>query len=109
MNSAMLFIFSAMAVLSSVNALMKIQNPTRSTGFARSTSSIALQQSLSRLMADKSASIGRSASVCVDEFFSSSGKLPILGSESRLSAVRIAGVAALSSAKLPFGKDEAWR
>ena len=67
------------------------------------------QYSPSRLNAEKPALTERSASVCVAEFFSSSGKLSVPTPESRLSSIRTSGVNTLSSIKLPFGKDEAWR
>jgi hypothetical protein len=66
-------------------------------------------RSLTQLTAEKLGVSDRSASVCVNEFFSSSGKLPVPVAGSHLSAVRMAGIEALNSAKLPFGKDEAWR
>ena len=91
------------------NSIIKIQNSKRSITVNGFHDLSRRNRPFTRLHAEKSASIDRSASICVSEFFSSSGKLPTPAVESRLSVIRKAGLDALSVAKLPFGKDEAWR
>ena len=96
------------AILSAVNAL--VMNPSSTFSRNRIRSNSGTQSRLSsRLCVEKPASTDRSASVCVADFFSSSGKLSLPTPESRLSSIRTSGVNSLSSMKLPFGKDEAWR
>jgi hypothetical protein len=95
-------------LLSAVNALVMNPSSTFRHNVMRSNS-VNQQHFTSRLYAEKPASTDRSASVCVAEFFSSSGKLSVPAPESRLSSIRTSGVSTLNSIKLPFGKDEAWR
>lgn len=91
------------------NSIIKIQSRKKITNINGIPDFCRRNQPFTRLDAEKPAPIDRSASICVSEFFSSSGKLPTPAVESRLSAIRKAGLDALSVAKLPFGKDEAWR
>jgi hypothetical protein len=101
-------LLSFIAILSAVNAL--VMNPTGTFSYKRMRSNSGIRQRFSSpLYAEKPASTDRSASVCVAEFFSSSGKLSVPAPESRLSSIRTSGVSTLNSIKLPFGKDEAWR
>ena len=104
----MKMLLTFIAVLSTVNAL--VMNPLSTFRRNRVHSYSETQsQFSSRLYVVKPASTDRSASVCVTDFFSSSGKLSLPTPESRLSSIRSSGVNSLSSIKLPFGKDEAWR
>lgn len=84
-----------------VYGLMKTSSPFRSL-INKNT------QSVTQLHAETKTLSDRSATECVNEFFASSGKLPVQ-TNSHLAAVRIAGIKALESAKLPFSKAEAWR
>ena len=94
-------------LLSIVNGLVHM--PSHCLQSHRLIDGLSLHQSPSQLNAEKSESLDRSASVCVSDFFSNNGKSlkPVVISQ--LAAVRVAGVEALSTSKLPFGKDEAWR
>lgn len=102
-------IMIVMTILSCVSGLVTLHSPSRLADLISCGRRSSIQSSFTKLNAEKPTAIDRSASVCVSEFFSSSGKLPMPSPDSRLSAVRIAGAGALSNAKLPFGKDEAWR
>lgn len=95
-------------MLSCASAFVGPQMPTRSLRHDIARDSQTRSQ-LTQLNAEKSDKVDKSASVCVSDFFSSSGKSSTPSSSSKLAAVRVAGVDALGSAKLPFGKDEAWR
>ena len=94
-------------LLSIVNGLMHM--PSRCLQSHLLVDGLYSYQSPTQLHAEKSESLDRSASVCVSDFFSNSGKSlkPVVISQ--LASVRLAGAEALSAAKLPFGKDEAWR
>ena len=93
--------------LVTVNGLANM--PSRSLQSRRLSHGVSSHHLPMQLNAEKPESLDRSASVCVSDFFSNSGKSlsPVLGSQ--LTAVRLAGVEALNIASLPFGKDEAWR
>lgn len=100
------YIISIIIILlsSNVNGLIKSSVPFES--IKKLKNKAYSHHSFIQLNAEK---IDRSASVCVKDFFSNSINLatPITGSH--LSAVRMAGIEAINNAKLPFGKDEAWR